>query len=228
MSDILNPSGKKKRVENMETLILRDVKQEDLTTIKELINEAWKLEVLTDDEETKDAALGMYINDVLHRSSYGKVATIDGNVIGCIFGSVLTEEPTCRLVQENSAEITLKLLNTSLRSQKDISEFVFKTFATHKRLYLDMNKNYDGCLEFFVVNEEFRGLSIGKKLWYDLKNYFKLKNAKSIYLFSDTDSNYGFYEHNGLTKQQEIAVTFDYSFGKSNQTQFIFDGNISE
>jgi hypothetical protein len=65
---------------------------------------------LTESANSLTGALGIYINTILYRSSFGKIAELNGQVVGCIFGSYRDDEPKCRLLKEDGAFHTLALV----------------------------------------------------------------------------------------------------------------------
>lgn len=207
----------------MDQIIIRDVEKKDLPKIKAIIGRTWKLDRLIENGSSLEGALGIYINAILHRSSFGKVAVLHDQVIGCIFGSYLDDEPICRFLQEEGASHTLALLAAMDHERTNIMEFISKTFHTHELLISDTINDYQGCLEFIAVEEEARGLKIGRKLWDELSNYFKSKKAGYIYVFSDTDSNYGFYDYHGFSRKKEKTINFDFTFQQEKQTMFLYD-----
>lgn len=67
---------------------------------------------------------------------------------------------------------------------------------------------FDGVLTLFAVDEELRGLGVGKSLLKGLLDYLRKHNTKCIYLYTDSTCNYGFYEQNGFERieQQNIEM----------------------
>ena len=70
---------------------------------------------------------------------------------------------------------------------------------------------FDGVLTLFAVNENCRGLGVGKTLLAGLLEYLKKQDVKHIYLYTDTTCNYGFYEYQGFERleEQSIVLTKD-------------------
>ena len=195
----------------MNQLTIREVQAKDLQTVKEMTDNTWKWsDLLEDDKSAINALITIYINQFLHNSSFGRVAVVNNNVVGVIFGFANGEVPKFRMLQEDAMEHTLALLNLSEEARKNVYECLAKYQNAYRRIISGKEHLYDGQAVFFAVSEEARGLGVGKALWNELKAYFVEKNAKSIYLFSDTDCNFGFYEHNGFTRKdaQEMCCVF--------------------
>lgn len=207
----------------MNEVLIRNVESTDFPHIKRIIKESWDINNLVESQETLYATLGMYLNQVLYKSTFGKVAVSNGEVVGLIFGSLNKEEPTYRMLIEDSAEQIITLMNASETDRKNISEFFVKTFQTYEELIENRIQDYEGCLEFFVVSEKARGLKIGKKLWHELKSYFESHNAQAIYVYTDTSCNYGFYDYNGFMLQSQQDVTFELINEQFPLTIFLYE-----
>ena len=74
-------------------------------------------------------------------------------------------------------------------------------------LFADVTKK-DAHLHLFFTAENARGLGIGKKLLARFENYCSEKNVEQIVLVTDTDCNYGFYEHANFYKVKEQKGCF--------------------
>jgi len=194
----------------MKSAIIREVEAKDIPAIKNAINDVWPWSDLIQDKKTLDATLGMYLNQVLFEATFGRVAVLNDEVVGVIFGIVNDSEPKYRMLLEDSASHTLTLLGASDTERKGIYEYFSKITLVYEQLNSDPDK-YDGTLDFLVLTNAAQGFGIGKSLWLALKAYFKEHNAKSIYLYSDDECNFGFYEHQGFrrTGEQKTAFNFD-------------------
>ena len=96
-----------------------------------------------------------------------------------------------------------------------------------KNLLSERNKEFDGEIAFFAVNEKYRGTGIGKSLFKMAIDYFKSEKVESFYLYTDSSCNYGFYEHQGLVKCGEKV--FEVPIGIKNEIRFyLYEGNISK
>ena len=207
----------------MKEILIRDVKEEDFPEIKEIIDETWEYSDLFDGERALDAALGLYFNQVLYGCSFGKAAVLDGKVIGVIFGYVNGESPKYRMMQEDNSEYILTLLNMPEGERKNINEYMSKLHYTYEKLLNGKKASYDGTLDFLILSEEARGLKIGRKLWDELAVYFKKNDVKSIYVFTDTECNFGFYEHLGFSRKGQQDVTYIFDDEPFEATIFLYD-----
>ena len=206
-------------------LVIRDIRSADLPEIKDIIDETWDWEDLFETQEALEATLGLYLNMVLYKSSFTKAAELDGKLVGVITGYVEGDEPMGRLLMDDGALYALKLMNTIKSDRKATYKYLSKTQDIYKEMLEEVGEPYDANLVFFVVSEEVRGLNVGKRLWLELLSYFKQKGVRSVYLFSDTECNFGFYDHAGFTKrtEREVEFTFGGEPEDFSQTIFLYD-----
>ncbi len=61
----------------------------------------------------------------------------------------------------------------------------------------------------FLVSKESRGLGVGKALISQTFDYMKDFNVESLYLYTDTRCNYGFYDSQNFKRLNEKKVYFD-------------------
>ena len=70
------------------------------------------------------------------------------------------------------------------------------------------HREYKGEISLFIMNASYRGYGIGKKLFKAMIHHMKKENVNSIYLYTDTDCNYKFYDHQGM----DCRIEKDYSY----------------
>jgi len=210
----------------MSFVEIRDVKPQDIPAIKAVIAEAWDWISLIEDVETLNSTISIYFNQVLYGGTFGRVAVLNDKVIGVIFGSMDGKLPEYRMLMEDGTAHAVVLLGAPETDRKNIYEYLSKVRAVYEELVSGFIGNYDGTLDFLVLTQEAQGLGIGKSLWMALKSYFEENNAASIYLYTDTECNFGFYEHCGFAKRAEQDITFALD-GEDFQTSiFLYDIKI--
>ena len=207
----------------INTIIIRDVEAGDIPSIKAIIGATWDWLDIIECKATLDAALGIYLNQVLHDSTFGRVAVLNDKIVGVIFGSVDEAELKYKMLIENSTIHALTLLGSSDADRKNIYEYLAKTMMVYKQLINGLEDNYDGTLDFLVLAKEAQGLGLGKNLWRELKAYFKENNAESIYLYSDTKCNFGFHERQGFIKRCEQEVVYNLTEEAVRINHFLYD-----
>jgi len=207
----------------MSKLQLRDIESVDLPRIIELMETSWDWAELFETLPPLEATLGMYLNQVLYDSSFAKVALLNGSIVGAIFGSAERDTPKYRMLMSDPTYHILALLNAPEEERKSVYEYMSKTLKVYEQMLEDEGNHYDGTLDFFVVAGEAKGHGIGKALWRELAAYFTERQAKQIYVYTDTTCNIGFYEHLGFTKKSAHEVTYFFDGEPETQTLFLYD-----
>ncbi|GAK09195.1 GNAT family N-acetyltransferase [Geomicrobium sp. JCM 19038] len=171
---------------------IREVRKEDIESIKTITIEAFAKGFIEDEQLLDAAVTMMFVSPILNKSSFGRVATLDGEVVGVIFGSRVGEAPTYRMLQEDYTKEMLHLLNQEDDDRDLFVQLTNSTNEAYKKLIQGKEHEFQGCLEFFAVSEQARGKKVGKKLLNELFSYFTETNTNKIYVYTDTMSNYGF------------------------------------
>lgn len=104
------------------------------------------------------------------------------------------------MLVEDSTDDIFTLMEGSSADRAGFCEFMRKLNQIYDDLIVDRLEDYNGTLDFFVVSEKARGQRIGKKLWNELLAYFEENQAKSIYVYTDSSCNFGFYDYNGFKR----------------------------
>ena len=207
----------------MNQITIRDVEVRDIPEIKVIIGTVWDWLDLIDDTLILDATLGIYLNQVLYKATFGRVAILNDKVVGTIFGSVDGAEPKYRMLLEDGSAHALTLLGASEKNRKNVFEYLSRINNINEQLLSAAPGNYDGTLDFLILANESQGSGIGKNLWMALKSYFEKNGAKSVYLFSDTECNVGFYEHYGFTRRGAQSTAFDFGGDIFETDIFLYD-----
>lgn len=83
-----------------------------------------------------------------------------------------------------------------------------KNDKTHLRKFHNFTSIASTMLKF-LVSKESRGLGVGKALISQTFDYMKDFNVESLYLYTDTRCNYGFYDSQNFKRLNEKKVYFD-------------------
>ena len=194
----------------MNKVIYRDLVTSDYETIKELIGEAFGFSDFIKDKELLDIMLSGYLQECILDSSFSKVAQKDGKVIGFILGNAKNDKN--RIINSNNPlDIDMNSIESiiSNKENRTLLEEFLKIQTTYKEIIKGKEDQFQGCIQLFVVSKESRGLGVGKALVKYLSDYMKSMNVKSLYLFTDSRCNYGFYDSQNFNKLNEKQVSFD-------------------
>jgi len=217
----------------MNSIEIRDVLAADIPAIKAVIAATWDWVSLIKDEKTLDSAISIYLNQVLYAATFGRVAVLNGNVAGVIFGVIDGAAPEYRMCMEDTTQHAVVLLGASKEDRENIYEYLSRLHIIYEELVSGFIGSYGGTVDFLVLAKEAQGLGVGKSLWVALKSYFEeneknKKSVTSVYLYSDTECNFGFYEHLGFTKRAEQDVTFVFNGEDFKTSIFLYDIQIQK
>lgn len=187
----------------------RNLTKEDYETIKVLINEAFGFDAFIKDNELLDAVLTIYLHECICDSSFSKVAEKNNKVIGVILGNSIKDKNNFKNCSNDIITNPNKLTSILGKSEniKTLKEFS-KITDSYKEIIEGKKDMFQGCIQLFIVSSESRGLGVGKSLLKYLFEYMKNMSVESLYLFTDTRCNYGFYDSQNFIRKNEKEITF--------------------
>ncbi|UNP77155.1 GNAT family N-acetyltransferase [Bacillus nitratireducens] len=193
----------------MNTVKYRSLVKEDYEPIKHLIGEAFGFNKFITDKKFLNSILNFYLHSCILGSSFSKVAEKDNKVIGVILGD--SEKDKNRLKKFHNtvsfAFNTMKLFITNKENREFLKAFI-KVQKTYKELIQGKEDHFQGCIQLFIVSKESRGLGVGKYLLNHLFQYMTKEDVTSLYLYTDNECNYTFYDKQNFQRIQEKAVNF--------------------
>lgn len=198
----------------MHAIIYRGIKKEDYPRLLNLINEAFGFEDFIKSSDFLEDVLMIYLQECIMASNYSQVAVCDGEIIGIILGSAKSDSRHLKKMHNylSYARTMIKLLWTSGEDKQALKEFS-KITTTYKELLKGKELQFDGCLQLFIVSKEAQGKGVGKQLLHRLFTYLKQMKVKSLYLYTNTRCNYGFYEHQQFKRLNSKSLEFkSYNF----------------
>lgn len=209
----------------MGNVIYRELVREDYSRVKELIGDAFGFNNFIKDKGFLDLVLNIYLQDCILASSFSKVAEKDNKVIGFILGDSKKDKHRLRKPHNiiSLATTSFKLLISNKENKKSLKEFS-KISDTYKEIIQGKKEKFQGCIQLFIVSKESRGLGVGKTLVNYLFNYMKSMEVKSLYLYTDTRCNYGFYDSQNFKRLIEKEIRFNSFNEKLNI--FLYEYNF--
>ena len=211
----------------MSDLVLREPKLEDMPAIMDIVRDVWAWEEVFERDEVVDACVSMYFAPVLHDATFGRVAVLGGKVVGVIFGAVDDAVPCFKHLLYDLTPYMITFLKTSEEERLGFCGYISKTRDVYERLVSGIEQEYDGTLDFFAICKSAQGKGIGKLLWLELKAYFEKKNVKRIYLYSDSECNFGFYESQGFKKRRQDEVLFEFDGESELSQQYLYEYDLA-
>ena len=189
------------------SITYRDMNRGDYQAVKTLIRQAWFDEYEFSDR-VKNSYARAYLRIYLADSNYRKVACDGEKVIGFLLGKhrkIKFSIKFCNLFLLFWIRFGFIFSKPGRRKNKILS----KTENVNKRLHKKHEKFLFNELALFIIDEDYQGQGIGTHLERDFSTYLKENNEEYLYLFSDTYSNYQFYENRNYVRGGELVVDFD-------------------
>lgn len=188
----------------MEQIVYRNLKKQDYNEVADLLSHAFGLHRYVSDKQLLQIFKKQYLYSCLSEATFSRVAEQNGKVVGVIMGNAKSDY---RILPHIGYALKFLLYSFKLKIYgRKISDSISGYRELHRiyRKFTQRHKGeFDGVLTLFAVNSECRGKGIGKKLLFDVEAYWKEHQTKSIYLYTDTTCNYGFYEHQGFVRLEE-------------------------
>lgn len=201
-------------------IIFRELQKEDSRIIEEIIIEAWHYNELCSLKTTHKMAK-VFLSSCLTNQTYTQVAVLNNQPIGVIMAKD-SKIHKCPLKYRIKQIFSIMSLYLSREGRK-ISKIFSSVSNVDKELLNECKVQYQGEVAFFAISSKARGKGIGKKMFGDMLKYMKSQNINDFYLFTDTTCNYGFYEHQGMTRRNEKSQKFVIQGKEIEKIFFIYD-----
>lgn len=200
----------------------------DYPFVKELITQAWFSEYTFSKNVINLYAKG-YLYMYLSELDYCVVARDGEKTIGFLFG----RNGKINFFKKLYYKMRLFFVGVSLlftRAGRRGLKITRITNKSNKILYKNANTDIKSELVLFIVDEKYRGNSIGSKLEKDFCDFLTKQGKKGVYLYTDTYSNFEYYEHRNYSRRGEIEVDFKIKGEVENPSPkyYIYIKNLGE
>ena len=178
----------------------------DYQRVKELVTQAW-FEEYNFSKKVIDLYAKGYLYMYLSELDYCIVAKDGDRVVGFIFG----RNNKVNLFKKIHYKLKLFFVGLRLLFSKAGRRGLKINHITNKvnaELYKKSKTTAKAELVLFIVDEAYRGQGIGSKLERDFYEFLKNNNKKYVYLYTDTYSNFAYYEQRGYKRMAELDVDF--------------------
>ncbi|MCI1914467.1 MAG: hypothetical protein LKJ05_01850 [Bifidobacteriaceae bacterium] len=149
-----------------------------------------------------EASVAVATNDAMHllsQATYIRVATIDGRVCGVAAVRVAGQPQLGTVVSPADFAASYSLFD-GLDDSERIKKYLAADRADVDRLAHDSRQNCDAELLLFIVAPQARGHRVGARLYDAFLRHLLAVGLDSYYLYTDSECDYGFYEHKGLSR----------------------------
>lgn len=213
---------------NLKFSKLNTLNEEDYKTLSHLIVDTW-LEQEVDNLEEINAMTDFLINTLLLTSSEIFIARDSEKIVGVI-AATLTQNllETSKIRRRQLTSLSF-IINHGIPTT--LLDYYLETLKLNEDLLQQANKEFDASLNFLILDKTYQGKGIGNKLYQLFIDYLKKQNAKTFFLWTDSSSNYQFYDKKGLSRLVEKSMS--YQSGNEDETHeeieefYLYEGYIS-
>lgn len=171
----------------------------DFEAAWELMCTTWYHQV----EQPLAAALaGDELTYYLTRATFARSAWKDGQLLGFVFARHGQPEDDQQAAWDSARALVEARYGELLAAQQDDDGYLREINAYHHMLNQAQLAEDDSVL-LLVINPAARGFGLGKKLFFSALDYLYEQGASMAHLITDTDCDWHFYDHLGLTRLAE-------------------------
>ena len=199
---------------------LRELEKQDIPALEDVIRKTWDYDKFATPKTARKLAK-VYLATCLTNQTYTRVAEVNGVPVGLILGKNI-EKHHCPLKYRLRQIFAVCGLLIS-KEGRGILNFYKGVDGIDSQLLKQCNKDYKGEIALFALSPEYRGLGIGKMLFHCLLAYMKSQSISEFYLYTDTSCNFGFYEHQGMVRQQQYKHLIDLKGQKGELEFYLYD-----
>ncbi len=163
----------------------------------------------------------VFLNSCLANQTFINIAEVEGKAVGVIMAKDIANHK-CKLSTRIAWLISVINLLICKEGRK-VAKIFDCVKDVDKNLVSSCQNKYQGELAFFAINEEYRGIGLGRKLFQSACEYMNSQNISKFYLFTDTSCNYMFYEHLGMKQCGQKNQTIHVDGQEGNMTFFIYE-----
>lgn len=187
------------------------MKYNEMKQAVNLLSNEWNLGK-KEAEAEENICAWIYLMDILEESEQIITYKDGKKLVG--FCGYSKESSHKKLVKK---KIYKNISNILRKSKKIKNKEGFKQYENNYNYVPEKVKNYfDGEVSILIVDKNYRGQKIGKKLLFEVFRMAKKDNMKNLQIVTDESCSYQFYEKCGCKKIYETIVE-NKEYGKLGQ-----------
>ena len=184
----------------MAEIEMRPIRRSDHRPLAEMIDKEWLFSLYS---KTKGLDLAeYYLMHCLHGSNEAEVLTVDGQVEGVL------------VVREAGDDVLdfSEDMQSILDSVKDVPGFdecirdLEAIYGQYELFARDHKSPEWAELRLVILSDRNKGMGLGRRLIEEAKRMAKDRGKTALFFFTDTDCNFGFYDHIGAVRVDEGCV----------------------
>ena len=185
------------------SVVYRPVDESDLPALAEVLRGLWHTDTPTEKYASLEALHDVL--DCLSWSTFAIVAEVDGEAAGICCANTGANRGNGRFARwgELRDEVELRLQKTDSAAAARYRAYLDASYAVNKALIADAGIAHEAEIVLLAIGSRARGLGIGRALITRASERLGEAGAPGAFLFTDTDCNWGFYDHLGLKRAAE-------------------------
>ncbi|USI67406.1 GNAT family N-acetyltransferase [Lactococcus petauri] len=206
---------------------LVDIDEAELADINQLIIDTWAYQEWNKQENVLPMA-DFFLETILLTSTKVFVAKDKGKIIGVVAAALTPDLFPKSRIRYRQLEALSLIINQG--KPETVFDFYLETMKLNEELIQQSKETFDAALNLLILNENYKGLGLGSKLYQFFLDYLKENKAKTFFLLTDSYSNYPFYEKKGL--KRIAAQRFSWSNGaevseEDVEEYYVYAGRVS-
>ncbi len=184
-------------------VILRPTIEEDIDVLAEIVQNTWHSEDSAH-HTTAELRFGAQYDVLwyLCRANISLTAELHGNPVGVVMLEIFKES---QLALANADKIFESIENKASQtpSGRKLAQETQRDAQDTDALAAQAKEQTQAEIELFIVNAQTRGNGVGAKLFNQAKKLMSERGVEKYYLYTDSECDWQYYEHNGLTRVAE-------------------------
>lgn len=198
----------------------REYQKKDFQSLKEIVRKTWCYDEFSS-QKTASRLAEVFLSSCLTNYTFSQVAVLNDTVAGIILAKKIESH---RCSPANRFNQIKSIINLYLSKEgRQVFQIFKRVHEIDMQLLNNCHKTYSAELVLFAVNPTYQGKGIGKKLFQSALDYMTRQRLDEFYLFTDTSCNYGFYEHQDMTRRCETEQLFNINGLSEKMNFFIYD-----
>ncbi|MBS6366087.1 MAG: GNAT family N-acetyltransferase [Clostridiales bacterium] len=203
-----------------DSLILRSLRADDQAALEEVVGRVWAYDRFCSPRTARSlTALGLQSS--LYQSTFGQVAEVEGQVVGVILGR-------CGTVHRPVWPVLRGLLRLlSCAEGRRVCRIARQLGQLSSQMLQSADRRFDAELVLLAVTPELQGRGIGLQLWKAAEAYFRKAGGTRLYLCTDSQCNYGFYDRHGFSRLDMCQSALPQALGGERMEFYLYEKDLA-
>ena len=182
--------------------VFHPYRPQDLNRCTELSVSAWPIVNRLARSKNAHEFMRVYVLLGLAQSDYAEVCCQGEKVVGLLFGAT-GDTPLCPEQKRESRNLLWAFVRGRYGRMKHHLRFLFG-FVYSALKFEFLCSRFDSEVTLFIVDKAHRRQGLGRALMDHFIDHARANKRKTVYLGTDVESSWGFYEHYGFEKDRDF------------------------